>query len=120
MHTGQPPAKRVMVIYGTRPEAIKLAPVIRAIHASPLLSPIVTLTGQHRTIVDQVNSMFGIRPDHDLNVIQPRQSLDQLRQVTEVLEKAGFVEKRDRRLELTPRGMRRIGQVALRDIFLQL
>jgi uncharacterized protein with von Willebrand factor type A (vWA) domain len=51
---------------------------------------------------------------------QARQSLDQLRQVTEVLEKAGFVERRDRRLELTPRGLRRIGQVALRDIFLQL
>lgn len=51
---------------------------------------------------------------------QARQSLDRLRQVTDVLEKAGFVEKRDRRLELTPRGMRRIGQVALRDIFLQL
>jgi UDP-N-acetylglucosamine 2-epimerase (non-hydrolysing) len=78
MHIGQPPTKRVMVIYGTRPEAIKLAPVIRAIHASPLLSPIITLTGQHRAIVDQVNSMFGIRPDHDLNVIRPRQSLDGL------------------------------------------
>ena len=71
MHIGPPPARRVMVIYGTRPEAIKLAPVIRAIHASPLLSPIVTLTGQHRAIVDQVNTVFGIRPDHDLNVIQP-------------------------------------------------
>ncbi len=78
MHTGQPPAKRVMVIYGTRPEAIKLAPVIRSMHASPLLSPIVTLTGQHGAIVDQVNSMFGVRPDHDLNIIRPRQSLDGL------------------------------------------
>jgi UDP-N-acetylglucosamine 2-epimerase (non-hydrolysing) len=78
MHTGQPRKKRVMVIYGTRPEAIKLAPVIRALGASPRLSPIVTLTGQHRAIVDQVNAMFGIRPDHDLNVIQPRQSLDGL------------------------------------------
>lgn len=67
--------KRVMVVYGTRPEAIKLAPVLRALHASQLLSPIVTLTGQHRQIVDQVNSMFGVRPDHDLNIIQPRQSL---------------------------------------------
>jgi UDP-N-acetylglucosamine 2-epimerase (non-hydrolysing) len=73
-----PETKRIMVVYGTRPEAIKLAPVIRAIHASPLLSPIVTLTGQHRAIVDQVNSMFGIHPDHDLNVIRPRQSLDGL------------------------------------------
>ena len=78
MRTGQPPTKRVMVIYGTRPEAIKLAPVIRAIQESPRLSPVVTLTGQHRSIVDQVNRMFGIRPDHDLNVIRPRQSLDGL------------------------------------------
>ena len=71
-------ARRVMVVYGTRPEAIKLAPVLRAMHASGELSPIVTLTGQHRQIVDQVNGMFGIQPDHDLNIIQPRQSLDGL------------------------------------------
>jgi UDP-N-acetylglucosamine 2-epimerase (non-hydrolysing) len=64
-----------MVVYGTRPEAIKLAPVIRAIDASSRLRPVVTLTGQHRTIVEQVNSMFGIRPDHNLDVIRPRQSL---------------------------------------------
>ena len=51
---------------------------------------------------------------------EARQSLDQLRQMTEVLEKAGYVERRDRRLELTPRGLRRIGQSALRDIFEQL
>jgi uncharacterized protein with von Willebrand factor type A (vWA) domain len=49
-----------------------------------------------------------------------RQQLDRLRQMTELLEKAGYVERRDRRLELTPRGMRRIGQGALRDIFDQL
>lgn len=71
-------AKRVMIVYGTRPEAIKLAPVLRAMHASRVLSPIVTLTGQHRQIVDQVNSMFGVQPDHDLDIIQPRQSLDGL------------------------------------------
>ena len=75
MSIGQAPTKRVMVIYGTRPEAIKLAPVIRAIGASSRLRPVVTLTGQHRTIVEQVNSMFGIRPDHNLDVIRPRQSL---------------------------------------------
>jgi len=49
-----------------------------------------------------------------------RQSLDQLRQLTELLEKAGYVERKDRRLELTPRGMRRIGQSALKEIFDQL
>jgi uncharacterized protein with von Willebrand factor type A (vWA) domain len=51
---------------------------------------------------------------------EARQSLDQLRRVTEVLEKAGYVERKGRRMELTPRGMRRIGQSALRDVFDQL
>src|SRR6266542_586174 len=51
---------------------------------------------------------------------EARQQLDRMRQMTEVLEKAGYVEKRDRRMELTPRGMRRIGQSALKDIFEQL
>src|SRR5258708_8615564 len=75
MHTGKPPIRRVMIIYGTRPDAIKLAPVIRAMRASPLLSPIVTPTRQRTTIVDQVTTMFGVRPDHDLNIIRPRQTL---------------------------------------------
>src|SRR5256885_536104 len=51
---------------------------------------------------------------------EARQALDQLRQVTDVLEKAGYVERKGRRLELTPRGIRRIGQSALSDIFDQL
>src|SRR6266704_6618413 len=51
---------------------------------------------------------------------EARQALDQLRQVTDLLEKAGYVERRGRRLGLTPRGMRRIGQSALKDIFDQL
>jgi len=51
---------------------------------------------------------------------EARQAIDQLRKLTDVLEKAGYVEKKGRRMELTPRGMRRIGQSALRDIFDQL
>jgi uncharacterized protein with von Willebrand factor type A (vWA) domain len=51
---------------------------------------------------------------------EARQAIDQLRKLTEVLEKAGYVERKGRRMELTPRGMRRIGQSALRDIFDQL
>jgi uncharacterized protein with von Willebrand factor type A (vWA) domain len=51
---------------------------------------------------------------------EARQQVDRMRQMTEVLEKAGYIERRDRRMELTPRGMRRIGQGALRDIFDQL
>ena len=78
MHVATTYSKRIMVIYGTRPEAIKLAPVIRTMRQSRLLQPVVTLTGQHRSIVDQVHEMFGIMPDHDLDVIRPKQSLDGL------------------------------------------
>jgi UDP-N-acetylglucosamine 2-epimerase (non-hydrolysing) len=67
--------KRVMCVYGTRPEAIKMAPVVAALAASAELEPIVTVTGQHREMLDQVNELFGIVPDHDLDIIQPRQTL---------------------------------------------
>jgi UDP-N-acetylglucosamine 2-epimerase (non-hydrolysing) len=64
-----------MCVYGTRPEAIKMAPVVAALAASERLEPVVTVTGQHREMLDQVNELFGIVPDHDLDIIQPRQTL---------------------------------------------
>jgi UDP-N-acetylglucosamine 2-epimerase (non-hydrolysing) len=67
-----------MVIYGTRPEAIKLAPVIRALDDAPDLDVVTVVTGQHRTMLDQVNGLFGIVPDVDLDVIRPRQQLHEL------------------------------------------
>lgn len=67
-----------MVVYGTRPEAIKLAPVITALSAAPGLDVVTVVTGQHRVMLDQVNGLFGIRPDVDLDVIQPRQQLHDL------------------------------------------
>lgn len=90
----EPAPKRVMVIYGTRPEAIKLAPVIRAIGASSRLHPVVTMTGQHRAIVDKVNHMFRIRPDYDLDVIRPLQSLPGL--TARVLERLTPALQRER------------------------
>lgn len=68
--------KRIMPVYGTRPEAIKMAPIIKALRASEVLEPVVTVTGQHREMLDQVNELFGITPAHDLNIIQPRQTLN--------------------------------------------
>ncbi|EXF24454.1 UDP-N-acetylglucosamine 2-epimerase [Nesterenkonia sp. AN1] len=68
--------KRIMPIYGTRPEAIKMAPIVKALQASELFECEVTVTGQHREMLDQVNELFGIVPDHDLNIIQPRQTLN--------------------------------------------
>lgn len=68
--------RNIMPIYGTRPEAIKMAPIIKALRASPIFDVTVTVTGQHREMMDQVNQLFDIRPDHDLNIIQPRQTLN--------------------------------------------
>src|SRR5690625_6719946 len=65
-----------MPVYGTRPEAIKMAPIIKALEASDVLEPFVTVTEQHRAMLDQVKDLFGIEPDHDLNIIQPRQTLN--------------------------------------------
>jgi UDP-N-acetylglucosamine 2-epimerase (non-hydrolysing) len=58
-----------MVIYGTRPEAIKLAPVVRALADHDALTPEVVVTGQHREMLDQVNDFFGITPDVDLDLM---------------------------------------------------
>ncbi|MDO6144543.1 UDP-N-acetylglucosamine 2-epimerase (non-hydrolyzing) [Paenarthrobacter aurescens] len=66
---------RIMPIFGTRPEAIKMAPIVRALQESEHLHCVVTVTGQHREMLDQVNELFGITPDHDLNILQPGQSL---------------------------------------------
>ena len=66
----------IMPIYGTRPEAIKMAPIVTALQNSDQFECVVTVTGQHREMLDQVNEIFGIIPDHDLNIIQPRQTLN--------------------------------------------
>ena len=65
----------VMPIYGTRPEAIKMAPIIAALKASDVLDCVVTVTGQHREMLDQVNELFEIVPDHDLKILKQGQPL---------------------------------------------
>src|SRR6185312_608293 len=66
---------RVMVIFGTRPEAIKVAPVIAELQRSPHFEPIVVVTGQHREMLAQVLDLFGIVPHHDLDLCAPGQTL---------------------------------------------
>ena len=61
--------RRVMVVYGTRPEAIKLAPVVRELAATEGTEPHVVVTGQHREMLDQVNAFFEITPDVDLDLM---------------------------------------------------
>ncbi|MFC0675704.1 non-hydrolyzing UDP-N-acetylglucosamine 2-epimerase [Brachybacterium hainanense] len=67
---------RIMTIYGTRPEAIKVAPIIKAIEEAEDLESITVVTGQHREMLDQVNEMFGIVPDHDLDIMSAGQTLN--------------------------------------------
>ena len=70
---------KVLSIFGTRPEAIKLAPVLQALRAAPQeFESRVCVTGQHRQLLDQVLHLFDIRPDYDLKVMQPDQSLAEL------------------------------------------
>ncbi|MGO0577014.1 non-hydrolyzing UDP-N-acetylglucosamine 2-epimerase [Ornithinimicrobium panacihumi] len=69
---------RVMTVYGTRPEAIKVAPVIKALEVNPNLDSVTVVTGQHREMLDQVNEIFGIAPDHDLDVFAHGQTLNTL------------------------------------------
>ena len=73
--TSLSPKKTVAVIVGTRPEAIKLAPVIRSLQASDSLQPLTISTSQHAEMTAQIFSNFGITPDLDLRVMRPRQSL---------------------------------------------
>lgn len=65
----------VMVIYGTRPEAIKMAPLVLALRADDRFRVVVAVTGQHREMLDQVNEHFGIVPDADLEIAKPGQTL---------------------------------------------
>jgi len=68
-------SRLVCIILGTRPEAIKLAPVIRAFQQADSSQTRVILTGQHREMVDQVMHLFNLQADRDLDIMQPRQSL---------------------------------------------
>tara|TARA_R110002020_G_scaffold13380_2_gene48331 strand:- start:22 stop:1146 length:1125 start_codon:yes stop_codon:yes gene_type:complete len=67
-----------MVVFGTRPEAIKMAPVVAALKATPGLETLVCVTAQHRQMLDQVLDLFGLVPDDDLDLMAPGQSLPDL------------------------------------------
>ena len=68
-------SKRVMVVFGTRPEAIKVAPLIQALAAAPWSRPVVAVTAQHRWILDQVLELFDICPNYDLDIMRSGQTL---------------------------------------------
>jgi UDP-N-acetylglucosamine 2-epimerase (non-hydrolysing) len=69
---------RVLCVFGTRPEAIKMAPVIKELRRRDRVTATVCVTAQHREMLDQALALFDIRPDYDLGVMRPDQSLTQL------------------------------------------
>lgn len=67
--------KKVLLVFGTRPEAIKMAPVARALAASDDIAAEVCVTAQHRQMLDQVLNLFEIEPEYDLDIMKPNQDL---------------------------------------------
>ena len=67
--------KKIMLVFGTRPEAIKMAPLVQALKKQPDFTTLVCVTGQHREMLDQVLHIFDIHPDYDLNIMKQGQDL---------------------------------------------
>lgn len=84
--------KKVMLVFGTRPEAIKMCPLVKELKTRENLETIVCVTGQHRQMLDQVLEVFDVKPDYDLSIMKERQTLfdvttNILNKIKEVLEK---------------------------------
>ena len=68
-------SKRVLTVFGTRPEAIKMAPLVKELERRPELESFCCVTAQHREMLDSVLNIFSIKPDFDLDIMEPRQTL---------------------------------------------
>lgn len=85
--------KKIMLVFGTRPEAIKMCPLVRELEKRRTLETVVCVTGQHRQMLDQVLQAFGVVPDYDLSIMKENQTLfdvttNILNAIKEVLEEA--------------------------------
>lgn len=84
--------KKIMIVFGTRPEAIKMCPLIKELEKYDKMKAIVCVTGQHRQMLDQVLETFNVTPDYDLSIMKDKQTLfdvttNILNRIKEVLEK---------------------------------
>lgn len=70
--------KKILTVFGTRPEAIKMAPLVQALNADPRFTSCLCITAQHREMLDQVLTLFDLSADHDLDIMSPGQSLYQV------------------------------------------
>ena len=83
--------KKVMLVFGTRPEAIKMCPLVNELKKRESINTIVCVTGQHREMLDMVLEAFNVRPDYDLSIMKEKQTLfdvttNILNRIKEVLE----------------------------------
>lgn len=85
---------KVMTVFGTRPEAIKMCPLVLELRKHECIEPVVCVTAQHREMLDQVLDIFGVKPDYDLDIMKTRQSLAGI--TTRVLEGMEDVLKKER------------------------
>lgn len=70
--------RKIMTVFGTRPEAIKMAPLVKALEKDSALEPIIVVTAQHREMLDSVLKTFNIKPHYDLNIMKKRQTLSEI------------------------------------------
>lgn len=85
---------KVMTVFGTRPEAIKMAPLVLALRADERFEAITTVTAQHREMLDSALEIFKIKPDYDLNLMHKGQTLQEI--TADVLTKIdGVIKKAD-------------------------
>ena len=67
--------KKVMLVFGTRPEAIKMCPLVNELKGRSNIQTVVCVTGQHRQMLDQVLEVFNVKPDYDLSIMKDKQTL---------------------------------------------
>ena len=67
--------KKVLLVFGTRPEAIKMCPLVNELKSRSNIQTVVCVTGQHRQMLDQVLDAFSVTPDYDLSIMKDRQTL---------------------------------------------
>ncbi|WP_316699674.1 non-hydrolyzing UDP-N-acetylglucosamine 2-epimerase [Paratissierella segnis] len=87
---------KVMTVFGTRPEGIKMAPILKALEKRSNIESVICITAQHREMLDQVLRLFNIKPDYDLNIFKPGQTLTEITtRALEGLEEVINIEKPD-------------------------
>ena len=93
---GEKQMKKVMLVFGTRPEAIKMCPLVNELKTRKQLETVVCVTGQHRQMLDQVLEAFQVEPDYDLSIMKDRQTLFDV--TTNILNKIKYLQPISRRV----------------------